>query len=112
MMIQSFASGQVVIGGFDGNRISSVEIFPRPSSDACSIPDLPQPRSQHSVSLLSGGKLVVCGGNGGSSFVFGFDTCISWVEGNDSWTPLYTMRYFVLFGFENKLASAKICIVI
>ena len=37
-------SGQVVIGGYDENysQLSSIELFPL--SDACSIPDLPQPR--------------------------------------------------------------------
>ena len=76
----------MVVGGWDGNNsLSSVEFFP--ASDACSIPDLPQPRSSHSLSLLSGGRLVVCGGyNGGS-----LDSCISWVAGNTSWTPFHTM---------------------
>merc|ERR1719474_2391948 len=61
-------SGQLVVGGYDGsNQLSSVEIFPPPSSDTCSIPDLPGPRNGHSLSLLSGGRLVVCGGNSGST---------------------------------------------
>ena len=61
--------------------ISNIELFPRPPS-ACSIPDLPQPRSGHSLSLLSEKLLVACGA---------YD-CISWVAGNQSWTHLYTMR--------------------
>jgi len=76
--------GQLVVGGHDGNYLSSVELFPRPSSDTCSIPELPQGRFGHSLSLLSGGRLVVCGG-------YPHDSCISWVAGNTSWTHLYTM---------------------
>jgi len=79
--------GQVVVGGRDVNNniFSSVEMFP--PSDACSIPDLPQPREGPSLSLLSGGRLVVCGGLGGSYL----DSCIYWVAGNASWTPFHTM---------------------
>ena len=65
--------------------LSSVELFPRPPSDTCSIPDLPQIRHYSSLSILSGGRLVVCGG-------LGFDSCISWVAGNTNWTHLYTIR--------------------
>merc|ERR1711971_1495553 len=79
--------GQVVVGGVGVNgRLSSVELFP--PSDACSIPDLPQGRSGPSLSLLSGGRLVVCGGHDGSSFL---DSCNSWVAGDTSWTPFHTM---------------------
>ena len=92
------ASGQVVgggLGGFDSfndySYLSSVELFPLPPSDTCSIPDLPQPRSSPSLSLLSGGRLVVCGGIGDDGHTY-FDSCLSWIAGNDSWTPLYTMR--------------------
>ena len=78
------------MGGHDGSDgISKVELFPLPPSDTCSIPDLPQGRYGHSLSLLSGGRLVVCGGYDGSNFL---DSCVSWVAGNTSWTPLYTMR--------------------
>merc|ERR1711971_466408 len=80
---------QVVVGAFgNSGPLSNVELFPRPSSPTCSIPDLPQPRVAHSLSLLSGGRLVVCGGHNGSSSL---DSCNSWVAGNNSWTPLYTM---------------------
>jgi len=77
--------GQVVVGGFDGSYLSSVELFP--PSDGCSIPDLPQPRTGPSLSLLSGGRLVVCGGYGRSYL----DSCIYWVAGNASWTHFTTM---------------------
>ena len=80
------------MGGYsDFNRLSSVELFPHPPSDSCSIPDLPQGRFTHSLSLLSGGRLVVCGGYyyDGSNRL---DSCISWVAGNTNWTHLYTMR--------------------
>ena len=45
-------SGEVVVGGADDDGLftisSSVELFPRPSSDSCFIPDLPQQRRGHS----------------------------------------------------------------
>merc|ERR1719341_2931036 len=79
------AAGQVVVGGYSYAEfhqytthipqvdLSSVDIFPRPPSDTCFVPDLPQARHGHSLSLLSGGRLVVCGGNSGG----GEDSCIS-----------------------------------
>ena len=92
------------MGGWDGNnRLSSVELFP--PSDACSIPDLPQPRSRHSLSLLSGGRLVVCGGYNGSSYL---DSCNSWVAGNTSWTPFHTMRcLLIIFKSHNHLHQTQ-----
>ena len=80
------------------NYLSTVELFPPPSSDNCFIPNMTQtqPRYGHSLSLLSGGRLVVCGGIGSSTY---YDSCISWVDGNTTWTPLYTMRSHHLFGF-------------
>ena len=85
-------AGQVVVGGDDTNFrvLSSVELFPLPPSDTCSIPDLPQPRISHSLSLLSGGRLVVCGGE--DEDYDDLDSCLSWIAGNDSWTPFYKMR--------------------
>ena len=85
-----------MVGGSDGNGnlFSSVEIFP--PSNTCSIPDLPQPRYDHSLSLLSGGRLVVCGGSGKGR---NFDSCISWIAGNASWTPLYNMRCLPIMTF-------------
>ena len=71
-------------GEGDDVYLSSIELFPRPPSDTCSIPDLPQIRISPSLSILSGGRLVVCGGH--------VDSCISWVAGNTNWTHLYTMR--------------------
>ena len=79
-------------GRDDDNKLSSIELFPRPSSDSCSIPQLPQPRDGHSLSLLSGARLVVCGGSDASENEL--DSCISWVAGNTSWTLLYKMRWF------------------
>ena len=70
---------------------TQMELFPPPMT-TCSIPDLPEPRTDHSLSLLSGGRLVVCGGRSGVTYL-DLDSCISWIAGNDSWTPLYTMRY-------------------
>ena len=78
----------MLVGGlrYDSGDIplASVEIFPPPSSSGCSIPDLPGTRYHHSISLLSGERLVVCGGT--------TSNCISWVAGNTTWTIFGTMR--------------------
>ena len=97
------ASGQVVMGGFQsGNsRLSSVEVFPRPPSETCFIPDLPQPREHHSISLLSGGRLVVCGGNFHSQG-YSLNSCISWAAGNITWTPMHTMRCVLFHILQRK----------
>merc|ERR1719494_531471 len=71
---------QLVVGGS-----YTVEIFPPPSSDTCSIPDLPGPREYHSLSLLSGGRLVVCGGLSTSEE----KSCVAWTRGSTSWTHLH-----------------------
>ena len=92
------------MGGY-GNygRLSSVELFP--PSDTCSIPDLPQTRTSHSLSLLSGGRLVVCGGRNGS---FSLDSCNSWVAGNTSWTHFTTMRcLLIIFTSHNHLHQTQ-----
>ena len=77
-----------------GGYTASVEVFP-PAQDTCFIPDLPRPRADHSISLLPGGKLVVCGGRGeeGIGGVNVYDSCIAWEEGNVSWSHLHTTRY-------------------
>ena len=82
----------MLIGGYGGStnttsdiQLASVEIFPPTSSSDCSIPDLPATRHYHSLSLLSGGRLVVCGGT--------TSNCISWVAGNTTWTIFGTMRF-------------------
>ena len=59
-------------------------------------PDTPQ-RKWHSLSLLSGGRLVVCGGSGPA--VGDDSSCISWVVGNTSWTHLFT------FGWDENTTS-------
>ena len=91
-------SGQVVVGGVVGDFLSHMELFPPPPSTTCFIPDLPQPRSGHSISLLSGGRLVVYGGAG-------FDSCIAWVAGNDGWTDLFTMRWIHLITISFNLTK-------
>jgi len=90
--------GQLLVGGRDnnGNRLS-VQVFPPPSSNTCSIPQLPEPRTGHSISLLSGGRLVVCGGKGDVS-----RSCIGWQSGNTSWTHLHTLRSSFLIYYSNK----------
>jgi len=85
-----------VIGGSgETSQLSSAEIFPPPTSDACTIPDLPEPRWGHTLSLLSGGRLVVCGGAAGieGGGRIDYDSCLTWSEGSTSWTPLFTMRF-------------------
>ena len=86
----SFATGEVIVGGMDKFYLRSVEIFPPPLSDTCSIPQLPEGRYRHSLSLLSGGKLVVCGGWSGSSKVA--TSCIVWTPESRSWTNMHTSR--------------------
>lgn len=83
-------SGTVFVGGYDGVYLNSVELFPR--VDSCSIPDLPEGRGSHTISLLSGGRLVVCGGRNDARTAVGH-SCISWVEGNITWTNIFTTRW-------------------
>ena len=93
-------SGHVAIGGWDNIAVlKSADLFPLPAcsinSVSCSIPDLPEPRLDHSLSLLPGGRLVVCGGRNfdyESGRFFTLDTCLSWVAGNNIWTDFSTMR--------------------
>ena len=94
----------MVVGGRDVNNIfSSVELFP--SSHTCSIPDLPQPRRGHSLSLLSGGRLVVCGGYNRFNLL---DSCMYWVAGNPSWTPFHDMRCLsIIFTSHNHFHQTK-----
>ena len=103
-----FASGQLVVGGrkSGGGWLSSVEIFPAAPSNTCFIPDLPSPREEHSISLLSHGRLVVCGGDPRSEIG---KSCISWQSGSFSWTQLHTMRssYHILFHKNSPNSSAR-----
>ena len=89
------------MGGRHGEGYSgytaSVEVFP-PAQDTCFIPDLPGPRYDHSLSLLSGGSLVVCGGQTANGWV---NSCISWIAGNTSWTPFHTMRCLIPIMLNN-----------
>ena len=91
-------SGQVIVGGcksgcnYKGISNSSIELFPRPPSKDCYIPDKPEAqlrRDRHSLSLMRGGVLVICGGWDDH---VSLDSCVSWVAGNSSWTHLFTMR--------------------
>ena len=85
--MHKFSSAQVVVGGYNSyyGRLSSVELFPRPTSNECKIPNLPQSREEHTLSVLSGGRLVVCGGT--------INNCYSWAAGDTSWSFLYNMGY-------------------
>ena len=88
------------MGGRSGHHhpLSSVEIFPAPSFDTCSVPDLPGTRTSHSLSLLAGGRLVVCGGLPTSKL------CIAWRVGDTSWTHLHTTRS----SYHNFYANKKL----
>merc|ERR1719153_1876946 len=83
--VQSQCQRQLVVGGYSGIHLFSVEIFP-PPNDTCSIPSLPGPRSHHSLSLLSGGRLAVCGGEPANEA----KSCIVWTHGSTNWTHLHT----------------------
>ena len=92
-------SGQVIVGGcksgciFKGILNSSIELFPRPPSNDCHIPNKPEAqlrRERHSLSLMQGGVLVICGGYDDHD---PFDNCISWNTGNSSWAEIFKMRY-------------------
>ena len=84
------SSGQAILGGSsDYSRatyLASVELFPPPQNvSQCFIPNLPQQRAQHSLSLLSGGRLVICGGES-ASWSQTLVPCISWMAGQLEWT--------------------------
>ena len=94
----SFASGQLIVGGSAGSKsfFSSVEIFPPPIDDTCSIPNLPEANMGMSLSHLPGGKLVACGGNPISK------ACLVWTSSHTSWTHLYNMRSSFYIFHTNK----------
>ena len=50
----------------DGDPLKTAEVFPSQDclQDVCSVPDLPFGRSHHTLSVLSSGTFVVCGGQG------------------------------------------------
>ena len=101
-----FASGQLVVGGYNRSWLSSsAEIFPPPSSDTCSIPDLPVRRGSHSLSLLSGGRLVVCGGYPTSEE----KSCIVLTRGSTSWTHLFNTRSSFYIFLTNKELTFQHC---
>ena len=90
-----------MVGGTDSTNVfSSIEVFP--PSAACSIPPLPQPRGGHSLSPLSEGRLVICGGFNSMTLAnhiitqTPLNSCIFWVAGNTNWALLYNMRWLKL----------------
>ena len=97
--IMKSASGQVIVGGrsrHDTDIFSSIELFPRPPSETCQIPNNPPAqlkRESHSLSLILGDVFVICGGSDGSKDL---DSCISWSAGKASWTQMFTMRYICM----------------
>ena len=107
--------GHVVIGGWDNIAVlRDVDLFPLPTcssnSVSCKIPDLPQPRLDHSLSHLPDGWLVVCGGrdfNYEDSRFYTLNTCYSWTVGKDSWTHFYTMRFTPSIVCENNQYSPR-----
>ena len=125
-------SGVLLLGGLpiDGDRLKTAEVFPSQNclQDVCSVPDLPFGRSHHTLSVLSSGTFVVCGGqgeeeqnleesgNGGngennstttsSRFQFGtLKTCLTLefaLAGNASWvTSAALMRFASILIFKS-----------
>ena len=88
--------------GVGKTYLSSVELFPPPATPACSLPDIPFPRYGHSLSILSGGRLVVCGGRDQRNYLA---SCISWVAGDSSWTHFHNMRCRLDFRSKMPLIS-------
>ena len=87
--------GQLVVGGGGdgGSPTSHIELFPRSSFAGCStVPALPHSRFGLSLSLLRGGRLVVCGGKFEHRKL---DSCLSWVAGNSGWTAFSSMRWYM-----------------
>ena len=88
MIVTMFShSGKVEVGGSGGVNFPSRIDIP---FDTCDTPRLPDERAGYSVSVLSGKKLVVCGGNLGNGLKL--TSCLSWAKGEDSWTEIYKMR--------------------
>ena len=91
--------GHVAVGGWDNIAVlTRVDIFPLPSCSLntalCSIPQLPRPRLDHSLSLLPSGKMVVCGGRDfdyNSGQFYTLNTCISWATGDSRWKNFSNM---------------------
>ena len=80
-------------GNCHSEIFTSIELFPRPPSNDCHIPNKPEAqlrRERHSLSLIQGGVLVICGGYDHKD---PFDNCISWNTGNSSWAEIFKMRY-------------------
>ena len=99
-----------MVGGTDSTNVfSSIEVFP--PSAACSIPPLPQPRGGHSLSPLSEGRLVICGGFNSMTLANHsitqppLNSCIFWVAGNTNWALLYNMRWLKLKAAELQYTS-------
>ena len=88
MIVTVFShSGKVEVGGSGGVNFPSRIDIP---FDTCDTPRLPDERAGYSVSVLSGKKLVICGGNLGNGLKL--TSCLSWAKGEDSWTEIYKMR--------------------
>ena len=69
--INHSSTGVLLLGGYTGDgdsyrEVKTDEIFPSQacSQSVCSIPDLAQGRPGHTLSILSSGLFVVCGGYG------------------------------------------------
>ena len=108
-----YLPGQLVLGGVNGSlarslsdeeafRMSSAELFPLPQIENCFIPELPQPRRGFSLSVLSGGRIVVCGGFDSPwqqeeqnlvTQPITYDTCLVWKTGSTSWNLFRKLRF-------------------
>ena len=78
------------------------------ASDTCSIPNLEGPLASHTLSILSRGRLVICGGR--YPDVSTSRSCIYWAAGKTTWTILdgYTTRC-VPFKPFNHLSKKLVC---
>jgi len=88
--------GQLVIGGYDeeNNHIVGGEVFPPVHTCSNSIPDLQRPKAEHSMSVLPGGVVVVCGGltPDTKQSTRPLDTCEKLLTANDTeWTLFANM---------------------
>ena len=94
IILTPISGRQVVVGGWDGNYLSSVETYP-PLQEGCSIPALEEARYDSSLSILPGNRLVVCGGYDGRGTDLA--SCVSWTPGQEKWSSFANMRWQSLF---------------
>ena len=93
IILTPISGRQVVVGGWAGRTLSSVETYP-PLQEGCSIPALEEARGGPTLSILPGNRLVVCGGTADGTELA---SCVSWTPGQEKWSSFATMRWQSLF---------------